>query len=159
MKINWMCLMVWLHRVVNALYGWLPAGSIEKHPVKSPLRSCYTGDSCLPMSRWAPNFDPYCGAVEARLARRPRLPGDRPASNWPRTMGGRWSGTLPMDGSPSHPRAEKGGEVECQVQGWRRKVGLIRSIYQSINISFIKKGTLQRTSKYSYSCTWSWLIC
>ena len=29
----------------------------------------------------------------------------------------------------------------------------------SINISFIQKGTLQRTSKYSYSYTWSRLIC
>ena len=30
---------------------------------------------------------------------------------------------------------------------------------QTINMSFIENGTLQRTSKYSYSNTWSWLIC
>ena len=34
-----------------------------------------------------------------------------------------------------------------------------RVINQSINISFIQKGTLQRTSKYSHRYTWSWLIC
>ena len=33
------------------------------------------------------------------------------------------------------------------------------TINQSTDISFIHKGTLHRTSKYSYSYTWSWLIC
>ena len=52
--------------------------------------------------------------------------------------------------------------------GWRHQVRAADMRYdlqvwdtinQSINISFIQKGTLQRTSKYSYSYTWPRLIC
>ena len=66
-----------------------------------------------------------------------------------------WGAKLPTH-SASWSQNEKFTHTAAR---WWSDTSINQSINQSINITFIEKGTLQRTSKYSNSCTWSWLIC